>query len=758
MLPKLALAGLIVVLMSISGFAMWSVHLTKQAAERSIASSIMSDHFFSAAAAVSAQESLERKYRLEPGPEVRERYDKASNNLLNAIALVRRDGKAQDQALADRVVEAYTPYRQSIDRMFNAVDLGDTPLVLRIDHDEVDPHFDLIEEMVTKSADAHHLEAMADLAELETRDAFISRATPTVLLVGLLLLALFSTVLRHTRAELDGQRKQTERVQRIAATAFETHEGMLITDADVNILKVNQSFTRITGYCEAEVLGMYPHILSSDSHDASYRAAIWEDIRTTGAWSGDIWDERKNGESYPAFLTITAVKDESDKITNYVVSQTDISDRQQLLEKLRITADKLEHANAQIEADNHKLTERVAERTIQLEYANKAKDSFLATMSHEIRTPLGGLMGMMELLHLSELNDKQKEVLSAARESADGLLRIVNDILDWSKIEASKLDLAPSLSTITQLLQGVRNTYDAIADAKCLDFRLQVDDKLSSAHIFDSLRISQIINNLVSNAIKFTSAGTIEIRAERIAHLGNTETVRFSVKDSGIGITPEQQAKLFNQYVQGSADTARMYGGTGLGLAISDRLAQLMGGSLAVESTPNVGSTFSFTIDLPIAKLEAHLERQQPTTILNRRQIDFDIAPLLADLHRITVLIVDDHPINRMLLRQQLELLGVHVEAAESGLPALKLWQNGHFDLVITDCHMPEMDGYELTRQIRAIELSTGKGRIPIIAWTANVLAEEAEHCNSAGMDDILTKPNEVNVLMKMLMKSLNQQ
>lgn len=208
LLPRLALAGLLVVLASVSGFAMWSARTTSQSAERAIASTTMSDHLSSAAAAVSAQESLERKYPLEPGPEVRRRYDKASHDLLDAMALVRRDGQAQDQALADRVAEAYVPYRQSIDKMFIAVDHGDTPLVLRTDTDEVDPRFELIEALVTKAAEAHHKDELAHLAELGAQEAFTARATPVVFLLGLGLVALFSSVLRRTRAELDVQRKQ----------------------------------------------------------------------------------------------------------------------------------------------------------------------------------------------------------------------------------------------------------------------------------------------------------------------------------------------------------------------------------------------------------------------------------------------------------------------------------------------------------------------------------------------------------------------
>lgn len=551
-------------------------------------------------------------------------------------------------------------------------------------------------------------------------------------------------------------RKQAEAGTRLAAVAFETQNGMLITDAHANILKVNQAFTQITGYSETEVIGKNPSIFRSGRHDSSFYMAMWKSINTSGAWSGEAWDRRKNGEVYPLHLSITAVKDQAGHVTNYVGTQTDMTEREHLLDELLITTENLKAANAQINAERVQLKERVLERTAQLQQANHAKDNFLATMSHEIRTPLAGLMGMMELLDITKLDNKQKELLATARESADNLLRILNDILEYSKIEAGKLKIEPAISTIPSLLKSVHDTYEPIARAKSISLISHCDNSLGEAHILDRLRIAQILNNMVSNALKFTARGTVEIRAELMSKYEDNETVRFSVKDSGIGMTSEQISRLFQQYEQASSNTARMYGGTGLGMAISHRLAESMGGSLRVESTPEVGSTFYFTVELPIAAQDERCAREQPISILDRYQSKLDMTPLLADFHRVNVLIVDDHPINRILIKQQLELLGVHVVVAESGTPALSMWQNSHFDLIITDCHMPEMDGYELTRQIRGIEQSTGKVRIPIIAWTANALAEESEHSRSAGMDDVLTKPTELSVLKETLIKWLN--
>ena len=573
-----------------------------------------------------------------------------------------------------------------------------------------------------------------------------------------------------TRIEIDGKkllqatvrdisvRKQSEIDLRIAATAFETHEGMMITDAETNILKVNQAFTTITGYRADEVIGKRPHLLSSGRHGEDFYRAMWASIGLNGSWDGEIWNKRKNGELYPEHLTITAVKNGTGKLTHYVAALSDSTQRQQTLERLRSTAGALEQANAQIEAERALLAERVTERTTQLQYANKAKDSFLATMSHEIRTPLSGFMGMMELLDMSELDARQHELLSTARASANGLLRIVNDILDWSKIEAGKLELAPHAASIISLLEGVSKTYAQLAEDKNIHLQWQCDENISPAHLFDQLRVSQILNNLISNAIKFTEHGRIEIRAERLSQQESSETVRFSVQDSGIGISAEQQERLFRQYEQASNETARMYGGTGLGLAICHRLADLMNGTLSVTSSQGAGSTFSFTVNLPVAELVDRRVLQQPINIQDRRNDRFDLTPLLAHGRLMSILIVDDHPVNRMLLKQQLELLGFRIDAADSGVSALQLWQDGCYDLIVTDCHMPEMDGYQFTRRIREIERLSGARPIPIIAWTANVLAEEADRCHAAGMDDILTKPTEIPALRAMLLRWLDKE
>ena len=403
---------------------------------------------------------------------------------------------------------------------------------------------------------------------------------------------------------------------------------------------------------------------------------------------------------------------------------------------------------------NIELEQRVQARTAQLQYANRAKDSFLATMSHEIRTPLGGLLGMLELLGLTRLDQEQRDTLQVAGQSGQSLLRIVDDILDWSKIEAGKLELAPRPSSIAQLLNGVVNTYSQLANAKNIMLHQHVDPQLTGLYSFDLLRISQILNNFTSNAIKFTLQGSVRITAQLLERHNGQVTVRLSVIDSGAGIDLQHQARLFQHYEQASADTARMYGGTGLGLSICRSLADLMGATINVESTIGKGSTFSLTLDLEVVATQAEdVPVTLPTSSVNQSKV---LIPLVGTGQVVKLLIVDDHPVNRLLLKQQLGLLGLQVEAATDGVDALALWREENFDLVITDCHMPEMDGYALTAHIRASEVGSGR-RVPIIAWTANVLAEEEEHCRIAGMDDILTKPTDLNELRQKLAHWLPQ-
>lgn len=552
------------------------------------------------------------------------------------------------------------------------------------------------------------------------------------------------------------QLKQAERALRIAATAFESNEGFVITDENNLVLQVNNAYTRITGYSSAELNGKPPDILTSTLQNPDFYSELWTSVQNTGRWEGEISYRRKDGNIAFDLLTITVIKNEDGIVTNHIIALSDSTIQKKTLKKLRSIAAELKSANIQIDEERSKLAQRVEELTAQLQLANHAKDNFLATMSHEIRTPLNGMLGMMELLALSGLNPEQTHTLHIAQLSGNNLLRIVNDILDWSKIEAGKLTISPISASIAELINVTTSDYQHLAHSKKLHFEHRIDSNLSALHMFDVMRISQILNNLTSNAIKFTERGGISIVVDLLSSHDGVETVRFSIKDTGCGIDQEQQRRLFHQYEQATSETARMYGGTGLGLAISLRLAELMNGTLKIESQIGLGSTFSLTIDLPVAS-------PPKTSAIPHHQVDvsseynLDVTPIDTEGKVVTVLIVDDHPINRMLLKKQILMLGLQVEMANDGAQALALFKARHFDMVITDCHMPVMNGYELCMEIRAIEQATGKPPTPIIAWTANVLTEVAERCRTAKIDGLLIKPTELPALKAKLYKWLRK-
>ena len=399
-------------------------------------------------------------------------------------------------------------------------------------------------------------------------------------------------------------------------------------------------------------------------------------------------------------------------------------------------------------------TRELHEAKLAADAASTAKSSFLAVMSHEIRTPLNGILGMLELLSLSELDADQRTTVNVVRESGRSLQRIIDDILDFSKIEAGKLEIAMEPASIRQAVESTRNIYAGNASSKGLLLTASVDPQISPALVFDPLRLRQILNNLTSNAIKFTSDGEIELKAELVSRDATTETVRLSVKDSGIGMPEAVQSRLFEPFVQASAGTARTFGGTGLGLAISRRLTEMMGGKVEVSSVPDKGTTMIVTLPLAIADPAALPESgaaAPPQVAAALTPVRTAPSVQQAEREGTLVLLADDHPVNRMLLERQVKTLGYAAELAADGRDALEKWKSGRFAIVISDINMPELDGYKLAREIRRIEGERNAARTPLIACTANALKGEAEACLEAGMDDYLAKPVQLAELQKKL-------
>jgi signal transduction histidine kinase/DNA-binding response OmpR family regulator len=404
------------------------------------------------------------------------------------------------------------------------------------------------------------------------------------------------------------------------------------------------------------------------------------------------------------------------------------------------------------------LEQRVLERTASLQaaldraqQASMAKGEFLAKMSHEIRTPMNGIIGMLEALRTTRLDDTQRDFVSTASTSADLLLTLINDILDFSKIEAGKLDIENVSFDFSGLLKQIEHLWKPHADAKHVQLTLDLDRDLPRWLRGDPMRVNQIITNLVSNALKFTEHGAISIGVDTMgmSFMSDDEDeeilLRICIQDTGIGMSPETLQRLFTQFEQADgATTTRIYGGTGLGLAITKQLIDLMKGEVAVESTQGVGTCF--TVILPFRKgQELHAAEHL---------IDNDARPATSSQRHI--LVVDDNETNCKVAIAILDRLGYRTSLASNGQEAVEAVQRDRFDLVMMDCHMPVMDGIAATQTIRAWETLNGRKPMNIVAVSASAFQDDRDRCRKAGMNDFLPKPITVAGVTHMLSRWLD--
>src|SRR5438445_251152 len=401
--------------------------------------------------------------------------------------------------------------------------------------------------------------------------------------------------------------------------------------------------------------------------------------------------------------------------------------------------------NAIVEARTQLVEDRATAQAVA-----RAKSEFLASMSHEIRTPLNGVVGMSGLLLDTPLSPMQLDYAETLRRSAESLLLIINDILDYSKIEAGQLQLEQAPFDLEVVLKDVADLVAAAAQAKGVELAIRVAPDTPRHVVGDVSRIRQVLTNLAGNAVKFTHAGHVLLEVSCEAREDGRARLRFAVQDTGIGVAADKLEHIFERFTQADASTTRRYGGTGLGLAISKQLVELMGGKIRVASELGAGSTFSFRLVLPVAELPP--ERAVPTLAgtralvvddraVNRRVLEEQLAGWRMRAGT-AASVAEDNPVNQKVILALLEKLGCRADLASNGSEAVEMLDRFRYDVVLMDCEMPEMDGFQATAEIRRRERDgAGWRRVPIVALTAYAMAGDRERCLAAGMDEYLSKP-----------------
>ena len=484
-------------------------------------------------------------------------------------------------------------------------------------------------------------------------------------------------------------------------------------------------------------IGQNPRVVKSGKTPPETYIGMWDALVRGLAWRGEFQNRRKDGSEYSEFAIITPLHQPDGRITHYVAVKEDIT------EKKRLGLELDEHRHHLEKLVKSRTTELVAARE-QADAANQAKSSFLSNMSHEIRTPMSGIIGMAHILQRSSLTAQQMHYVDTILTSGDHLLGLINNILDLSKIEAGKLVLEVNDFRLADMLHSSLAIIREAAAAKGLRVLINIAHMPQTLH-GDATRLSQALVNYLGNAVKFTDHGTITLSGHILETTASSYLLRFDVSDTGIGMTPDQKAKLFTVFEQADQSMSRKYGGTGLGLAINRRIAQLLGGEVGVDSTPGQGSTFWITARLGKGQevLSTEVERSATVESILRR-----------DYRGKRILLAEDEPVNQLVAQMLLSDAGLEVDIAGDGAKAVRLVEQNDYDLILMDVQMPEMDGLDATRAIR--HMPQGK-HVPILAMTANVFAEDQAKCLAAGMNDFLAKPAVPEVLFASVLKWLSK-
>ncbi len=396
-----------------------------------------------------------------------------------------------------------------------------------------------------------------------------------------------------------------------------------------------------------------------------------------------------------------------------------------------------------------KINRQLEEATAKAQRATASKSDCLANMSHEIRTPMAAVVGLSHLLSDTELSDIQRDYVERIHLAGTALVGVLNDILDYSKIEAGHMRIEAVQIRIEKILEKCKTLFQIQAESKKLALRFELAPTVPQVLMGDPLRLLQVINNLVGNALKFTKSGGIDVCVDCLEQTAQGVLLKLRVKDTGIGLTPDQRERLFGAFQQGDRSTTREYGGTGLGLSISKRLAELMGGEIGVESVLGEGSTFWFT-----ARLGLPAEGQANDVAAAKADNSMaELGRIAAPIRGARVLIVDDSATNLLVAKAYLHKMGLEVETADNGQTAVNLAKRGSYDAILMDLQMPGMDGFAAARMIREQEAGDGNPAVPIIALTAAVMSKDMRATEGAGMNDHVSKPVDPFALAAMLVK-----
>jgi PAS domain S-box-containing protein len=539
------------------------------------------------------------------------------------------------------------------------------------------------------------------------------------------------------------ERLHEEEMEKLAMAATKSFNSVIIANSEGKIEWVNEGFTKLTGYTFEEVQNTHGQLLR--------RGGLTGLSREMGDYQQLLHDNKpvvyesknysKSGHEYWVITTLTPVIGHDGKIERIIAIDSDISERKKVEEDLILSNRIAEHS---LKKGNKALADLLRAKK-ELEESMTVKEQFLAKMSHEIRTPMNAIIGLSDIMMESELTPEQQECLDAIRLSSQNLLSIINDILDFSRLSSGKMDLEAIPFRPLEVLEGVQRTVGFTATQKGIELVIDADSpKLPEYVIGDSVRLRQILVNLVGNAIKFTEKGRITITEKLLEEADGKATLQFIVSDTGIGIPADRLDTIFDSFTQASNETTRKYGGSGLGLTIVKQLAELHNGSVSVESTLGQGSSFIVNLQYTISDSSHFVPVEQQRTLQE------------TSLDGKRILLAEDNEMNQMLARRVFEKWNFDLEIAGNGKIAVDRLAKEHFDLVLMDIQMPEMDGYTATQYIRN-NLPKDKAGIPIIAMTAHAIVGEAEKCISIGMNDYISKPFNRNTLYEKICALLKE-